>query len=114
MNDKLAVAGDGGAAGAVIRVFPADAVILFVDANDVLHGHGLAVGIRENGAKVVDGAQAVTAEFEIIGHHTCTGVTKIKGCFLVERGTGVGVGDVHVGKGETVEEASAVVADLSK
>ncbi len=55
MDDELAVAGDGCAAGAVVCVFPADSIILFVDADDVFHGHGLAMGVRENGTEIVDG-----------------------------------------------------------
>ena len=112
LDDELAVAGNGGAAGAVICVFPANAVVLFVDAYDVFHRHGLTGGVRKDGAEVVDGAQAVTAEFEIVGHDAGAGVAKVEGGFFVERVAGVGVRDVHVGEGKAVEEASVLVANL--
>ena len=56
LNNQLAVPGYGCAAGAVIGVFPADTVVLLVDADDILHRHGLAVGVGEDSAEIVNGA----------------------------------------------------------
>ena len=114
LDDELAVAGDGGAAGAIVRMFPADAVVLFVDADDVFHGHGVAGWIGKDGAKVVDGAQAVATEFEVVGHDAGAGVAEVESGFFVKGRPGVGIRDIHVGEGEAVKKASAVVTDLSK
>ena len=60
----------------------------------------------------MDAAEAVAAKFEIVGHDAGTGVTEIEGGFAVEGGAGIGVGDVHVGEGEAVEEGAVVVSDV--
>ncbi len=98
LYDELAVTGHGGAAGAIVCVLPTDAVVLFMDADDIFHGHGLALGVREDGTEVVDRPKTVAAEFQVVGHYAGAGVTKVKGGLFVEWATGVGVGDVHVGK----------------
>ena len=112
LEHQFAGAGDGGGAGAVVGVFPADAGVLFVDADDVFHGQGGAFVVREEAVEVVDGAQTVAAEGEVVGHDAGAGVAEVEGGFAVERGAGVSVGDVHVGEGEAVEQGAAVVADL--
>jgi len=38
LNDEFAASNDGCAAGAVIGVFPANASVLLVDADDIVHG----------------------------------------------------------------------------
>ena len=60
----------------------------------------------------MDAAEAVTAEFEIVGHDACAGVAKVEGGFAMERMARVGVGNVHVRKGEAVEKGAVVVTDV--
>lgn len=112
LDDELAVAHDGGAAGAVVGVFPPDAVVLLVDADDVVHWEGVAGGVVQDRADVVDGAEAVASEFEVVGHDARAGVAEVEGGFLVVGVPGVGVGDVHVGERESVEEGAVVVVDV--
>ena len=112
LEDELAGARDGSQARAVVGVFPADAGVLFVDADDVVHWEGVARVVGDEGREVVDAAQAVAAEFEVVGHDAGAGVAEVEGGFAVEGGAGVGVGDVHVGEGEAVEEGAVVVADV--
>lgn len=56
LDDKLAAADDGGFAGAVVGVLPADAGVLLVDTDYVLHGHGLPLVACYDAAQVVDRA----------------------------------------------------------
>ena len=79
MDDEFAVADDGGAAGAVVGVFPADAGVLFVHADDVFHGGGLAFVVGEDGTEVVDGAETVAAELQVVGHDSCSGISEVEG-----------------------------------
>lgn len=112
LEDEFAGARDGRCAGAVVGVFPADASVLLVDADDVVHGERLAFVVGEEARKVVDAAEAVAAKFEIVGHDACTSVAEVEGRLAVEGGTRVGVRDVHVREGEAVEEGPVVVADV--
>ena len=98
LNDELTVAGQGGAAGAIVCVFPTDTVVLFVDADDIFHGHGLALRVGQNSAEVVDRSKTIAAEFEIVGHYAGAGITKVKRGLFVEWVTRVGVRDIHVGE----------------
>lgn len=61
LEDELAVAHDGGAAGAVVGVLPADAGVLLVDADHVGHVDGAALVVGQDRRQVVDVAQAVAA-----------------------------------------------------
>ena len=112
LDDELAVAHDGGSAGAVVGVLPADAGVLFVHAHDVLHGRGFSFVVREDGAEVVDRAETVAAKFQVVGHYSCSGISEVEGCFSVERRSWIGVWNVHIRERETIEQAAPIIADL--
>lgn len=67
-----------------------------MDAHDVLHGPWLTFVIVENGAEVVNRAQAVATKLEVISHNTCSGISKVEGCFLVKGVPRVSIGDDHI------------------
>ena len=54
LDHELAVAGHGSSACAVVGVLPADSIVLLVNANDVVHWHGVTIGVAEDGVEVVD------------------------------------------------------------
>ena len=112
LQDELAGARDGRQVGAVVGVFPADAGVLLVHAHDVLHRQGLALVIRNESRDVVDAAQTVAAQSEVVGHDAGTGVAQVKGGFAMEGGSGIAVRDVHVGESQAIEEGAIVVADI--
>lgn len=112
LDDEFSAADDGCFAGAVVGVLPADAGVLLVDTDYVLHGHWLPLVARYDSAQVVDRAQAVAAQFQVVRHGARTGVAEIKGRFLVERCPGVTVGDVHIGECQAVEETAAIISHL--
>ena len=112
LDYELTVAHDGGAPGAVVGVLPPDAAVLLVDADYVVHGQGLAGGVVQDRADIVDGAEAVASELEVVCHDTGSGIAKIEGRLLVIGVAGVGVWDVHVGERQSVEEGAAVIVDV--
>jgi hypothetical protein len=51
----------------VLHVLPQQAHILLVHADHVLHQHGLSLAVDQRAVKVVDVAQAVTAQRQRVG-----------------------------------------------
>jgi hypothetical protein len=65
-------------------VFPVDAVVLFVDADDVWRLLALAVRADDHAVKILDDSQAVAAELQVVGAVAETTVTEVEGLFAVE------------------------------
>ena len=63
LHHELPVPRHGGSAGTVVCVLPAYARVLLVDADDIIHWHWIAVGVAKDGVEVVDGSEAVAAQF---------------------------------------------------
>ena len=84
LEHEFAVAGYSGAAGAVVRVFPADAAVLFVDADAVLDGRRDTLVVGDHGGEVLDVAETVAAQLEVVCHCAGAGIAKIEGGLLVE------------------------------
>lgn len=80
----------------VVRMLPADAGVLLMDADDIFHWLNVTLVSREDSAEIVDGTKAVAAELQIVSHGAGTSITEVKGRFLVERRSRISVGDVHV------------------
>lgn len=112
LEDEFTRPHDRGIVRAIVGVFPANAGVLLMNADDVFHGKGLTVRGGEDGGQVVDRSQAVAAEFEIVGHYSRARVAKVEGRLAVERSAGVPIGDVHIGQGCTIDETSIIVPDL--
>lgn len=53
LDDQLAAASGNGTAGAPVGVFPADAVVLLVQADDIMGGNTRAVGFGQNAIKIL-------------------------------------------------------------
>ena len=96
LQDELAVADDRCAVRAVVGVLPADAGVLLVDADAVFERDRLALVVGDDGAEVVDAAETVAAELEVVGHGAGACVAEIEGGFLVVWVSWIGVWDVHV------------------
>ena len=109
---ELPVPNDGGAVGTVVGMFPEDAGVLLMNTDYIRARIWVALVVREDCIHIVNSAEAVTAEFKVVGHDPGTDVAQIKGCFAVQRGPGVCVGDVHIGEGESVEETAVVIPNL--
>ncbi len=77
-------------------MLPENARILFVQADSLGNGDGIALGIAVGHIDVVNLAQAVTPQGERVGHAPEADLTSIKNVFPVVRGTGVGVGYDHL------------------
>ena len=56
LDDEFPAANDGRSARAVVGVLPADAGVLLVDADHVLHEHWLSLVGCQDGVQIVDGA----------------------------------------------------------
>lgn len=112
LNDKLAAPHDDGAAAAVVCVLPQDAGVLLVDAHGVGLDYGAAVVVCHEAILVGNGAKAVAAQLEVVGHDTGADVPQVKGLLLVKGRAGVGVRYRHVAQRHAVKERSAVVRYL--
>lgn len=70
LNDELAVSNNSSATSPIIGVLPADAVVLFMNADDVGHVKWVALVIGKGSRQVVDGSETVASKFEVVGHDT--------------------------------------------
>lgn len=112
LQDEDARAGDDGVARAEIRVFPENAVVLLVAADDVGELDGGARGVVVPRVEVLDRAQAVAAETEVVGVDSRAVVAQIESRFARVWGARVAVGHEHFRQREAVEQAAVVVADV--
>ena len=112
LQHQLSVPRHRRAARPVVGVLPADAAVLLVNTHAVGQVHRLAFVIGDDGGEVLDVAQAVAAQLQVVGHGAGAGVAEVEGRFLVEWVAWVRVRDVHVGEGKAVEERSRVVRDV--
>ena len=112
LQDELALADDSGLARAVVGVFPLDAVVDFVGADGVRSGRRRAIRAHDAAVEVLDHAETVTAELEVVGCDACTDVAEIEGALAVDGVAGVAVGHEHLGEREAVEGAAAVEGEI--
>ena len=63
LKHELTLAYDGSAPSAVVGVLPSNATVLLVNTNNVRHLQRLTLVVVEYRTEVLDGTQAVTAEF---------------------------------------------------
>ena len=93
LHDQFPSARHDRAARAPVRVLPVDPVVLLVDADDV--GRFLAFPVRahDHAVQVLDHAQAVAAELEVVGAVAEAAVAEVEGLLAVEWGARVRVGD---------------------
>ncbi|KIH93155.1 hypothetical protein SPBR_02543 [Sporothrix brasiliensis 5110] len=112
LQHELALPHHDGAVRAVVGVLPGDAGVLLVHADDVGHGVRRAARVGHHAVHVVDGAEAVAAQLQVVGHDAGARVAEVKGLLLVERVARVRVGDGHVAEAEPVEERAPVVVHV--
>lgn len=62
LNYKLSVPYHSGSSSPVVGVLPADASILLVNANNIIHGYWLSFVVRQNSAEIMNGTKAVAAK----------------------------------------------------
>lgn len=96
LDDKLTVSCNGSSASSVVCVLPEDAIILFVNADSVGHGLRFALVIRELAGEVVDRAETITAQLEIVGCEASASISEVESRLLVEWVAGICIRDVHV------------------
>lgn len=93
-------------------MFPANAVVLFVEADDIRSLLDLVVASDEHTIEVLDHAETVTAEGQIVRTVACSTISKVKGLFAVEWVPRVGVGHGHLADGKSVEHAPSIVSNV--
>ncbi len=98
LDDEFAVAYYSSTTGVVVGVLPTYARILLMNAHDVFHWQGFAMFIVQDCVQIVDGAEAVTTELEIISRNASAHIAEVEGCFSVEWGPRISVWNVHVRK----------------
>lgn len=112
LHHQFAGPGDDGAAGPPVGVFPADAVVLFVQAHHVRRDLGSPVGPRADPVKVLDHAEAVAAQRKVVGAVTRSTVTKVEGLLAWEHASWIGVWHRHFTHAESVHDASSGEVDV--
>ena len=110
--DHAAHAADLGVAGAEVGVLPGDAVVLFVQADGVLHRDRVAVVVVDDAVQVDDLAEAVAAEFERVGEQADAVLPLVEDQLAVVGQARVAVGDEHLGQARAVDDRAAGVVDL--
>ena len=98
-------------AGAEVGVLPGDAVVLFVQADGVRHGDGLAVVVVDHAVQVGDLAEAVAAELQGVGEQADAVLALVEDQLAVVHRAGVAVGYEHLAEARAVDDAAAVVLD---
>lgn len=87
---QLSIPHHRSSSSAIIGVLPANTSILFVDANRVRHMRDTSLIVRQVPAEIVNTAQAITAQLQVICHDASSGVTQVE-CTLPQKwltGTG--------------------------
>jgi len=112
LKDQLSVSDQGRSPSSVIDVLPTNSCILLVHTNRVLHWYSFSLAVRKHGTEVVDRAQAVAAELEIVRHDTSTGIAQVESSLLMERMPWVSVGYIHVRERKAVKQTSSVISNL--
>lgn len=112
LHHQHTAAGDDCAAGTPVCVFPADTFVLFVQADDIGVDLALAFVVDDDGVKVLDYAQAITAQSEVVGAVAGSTVTEIKSLLSLERRTCVCIRDSHLTDRKSVGDTSAIVVDI--
>lgn len=101
LHDQLSSPRDDCPTRPPVGVLPADAVVLLVHADDVGCDFALAVGAGDDAVQVLDHAQAVTAELEVVRAVPEAAVAEVERLLAVE-------GCARVGVGDSLENVSAV------
>jgi hypothetical protein len=137
---ELALSHDRGLAGTVVCVLPLDPRVDLVDADTVVLGHHIAVGVDNVAGKVGDDAEAVASDCstiristvsasvcvsgslgpfaslaltrQVVGGHTRPDVTQVESALAVERVSRVPVWHKHLRQGQAVEHRSSVKCDV--
>ena len=89
LHDQLPVPHDGGGAGAVVCVLVLEAVVLLVHADDVLELDRCPLGVGAVAIEVLDVAETVAAEGELVGCDAESDVADIKCLLAMVRSAGV-------------------------
>src|SRR5438445_7614169 len=85
-------------------MLPEDPVILFVQADRVLHDGWLAVIVGDRHVEILDMAETVAAEFERVGELAQSILPGIERAFPEMVGGRIGVGNDHVGDTGPVDD----------
>jgi len=114
LDNEFAGASDFGPAVTEICVFPTDTGIDFVHTNAVLHLDGFTLLVVDPSVEVLDNAEAITAQCEIIGRGAGAAFTEIISRLTVVRGSRITVRDGHLSKRQTIKDGSTVVTDITE
>src|ERR1700722_4296053 len=93
-------------------VLPADAVVLFVQADRVGDDPGLTVAADDGGVKVVDDAETVAAELKGVGEGPRTVLAPVEEVLAVLSGGRVEVRHVHLVDGGTLDHRPTIIGKI--
>jgi hypothetical protein len=85
-----------------------------MNADDIRVRDCLALIIAQNSAQIINGPEAITSEFKIVGHDASASIAEVKRGLLVEGMSRVRIRDTHVREGKAIEQAAVIVTDLLK
>ena len=85
-------------------MLPQDTVVLFVEADDVWHGHGIALSVVTDDIEVVDLAEAVTPELERVCERPDPGLAYVERVATEIERSRITVWHDHLGKRGAVQQ----------
>ena len=129
LHDELPMASHDSAASPPVGMLPANAVVLFVQADGVGQLLGLAVCTGDDGIEVLNDTQAVAANGQVIGHVTTATIAEIESLLTMVWGSWIGVWDRllllvlslvsarswlthHLTNSQPVHDTAAIVPDI--
>lgn len=114
LDHQLAAAHHCSFVVAVVGVLVEEAGVLLVKADDVLQLDRVALGIGAVAIEVLDVAETVTSEAELVGGNAHADIANVEGLLPVVRPSRVAIGHCHLRHGEPVEDVAVVVRDVVK
>jgi hypothetical protein len=114
LNDEFPSTGNFRSSVAEVGMLPTNTGINLMKADCILHLHRLSLFIVDPSIEVFDDTKTITPESEIVGGRAGAALTEIVGRLAMIRRSWVAVRDSHLSQGETVEDRSVIVADISE
>lgn len=107
-DDQFPGTGDDHGFVAEVSVLVQDSVVLFVNADGVLHDCAGACSVHEDCIHVVNGALAITTQRQTVGHVSTAILAQIKSMLSLVRVVRVSIWNHHLSHGQTIKDRSDI------
>lgn len=111
---QLARASDLGLASSDVDLLPSNPSVLLMDADGIGHDDWVSCRRARESVDVVDDAEAVAAELEVVGVLSSAALAKVVGTLAVDGRARVTVRNGHLRGRQTIKDGAAFVHDVAK